>query len=227
MVWVVFDLDNTLILNLDVAPYLLLYKDTYRVLDFLQARGVIITLASFRTNVEEVLQQYNLDTYFTAVRFTADHDTDKRKKSEMIEELGQELGLSIHEAIFFDDLYQNVEECTNQLIHTVHVDPKTGITLELLFSSLLNTLLPPLYILSHHPLPEEEIGAYTGEYRVSFLTCSPQRDLAREISASHPTAMVIYVPVKSSVELFSRGEKVEVADSNVWKCLDEAVALSN
>ena len=230
-VWVVFDLDNTLILNTPVPPtsadregiQLTLYQDTQRVLQFLADRRIPIAMASFRTNAITVLQDHGLDTYFNSIRYTLDRDTDKRTKYEMIQELATELRLSIHDVIFFDDLPENVVECGDKLIHTVQVDPVQGVTLELLFDALLTSLSTPFYVLSTRVLPQEEIVSYLGEYRVVFLTCPATSDTAYDITEKQPSAVVMLVPAPNTIELFYHGRQVRVTYPDLWKCLDSAI----
>jgi HAD superfamily phosphatase (TIGR01681 family) len=237
-VWTVFDLDNTLILNTPIASTpntpigqeeLLLtpYADTQRALEFLTDRGVIITLASFRTNAEEVLRQHGIRQHFAAIEYTRDHVADQRTKSYMIEQLATKLGLSVHDAIFFDDLPENVEECNNQLIYTVPVDPRRGVTLELLFDSLIAALRPPFYIMNTRPLPQEELINYLAEYRVTFLTCGATPTLAFHLTASQPTATVMLVRDANTIELFHGKTQARVTYPDLYECLDAVIAQLN
>jgi HAD superfamily phosphatase (TIGR01681 family) len=233
-VWTVFDLDNTLILNPPVGftpispdqedEQLMPYQDTERALRFLNERGVIVTLASFRTNAEQVLRRYHLRDYFAAIRYTTDRTADTRTKTQMIQELAQQLNLSIHEAVFFDDFPANVRECTDNLIHTVHVDPKIGVSLELLFDSLYAALRPPFYVMSSRDLPVEEVTNYLSEYRVTFLDCAASADSAWIVIRKDPRATVMLVPAASTIELFHRSTHVRVVYPDLYECLDAAVA---
>jgi len=234
--WVVFDLDNTLILNTPITAtpntsigedeelVLSLYQDTERTLKFLSDRGIPIALASFRTNAEDVVKQYELRKYFAAIVHTTDRRTDKRSKSEMIHQLATKVNLSPYDALFFDDLPENVEECNNRLINTVYVDPDQGVTFELLFDSLLTALRPPFYVLSNRPLPNDELVSYLGEYRVVFLTCGANSATALDVIKYQPTATVMYVPAASTIDLFHQGIRVRVVHEDLWECLDAAVA---
>ena len=232
--WTVFDLDNTLILNAPAAAtpsspneeadlILTPYAETERVLQFLASRGVIITMASFRTNAEQVLREHGLRDYFAAIEYTQDRNRDRRSKSEMINELAEQLNLSIYDAVFFDDLEENVEECNNDLIHTIRVDERKGVTMELLFDALLNALRPPFYVMSQRPLPREGLVNYLGEYRVTFLNCGVSAQQAFQITRVQPNATVMIVPAPNTIELFHGGNQVRVTYPDLYECLDAAV----
>ena len=178
--WVIFDLDDTLIRNTpntvgavtsdgNTTPYddvdLSLYADTMRILHFLHDRGVPITLASFRTNAEEVLRDFDMLRYFSALQY----GQDRRTKLDMIHNLAEELGFNHLEAIFFDDREDNIQLTSQAFIHSVLVSPRTGVTLEQVFNAISASRNPVLYVMTDLELNEEELQAYFHDYRLSFI----------------------------------------------------------
>jgi FMN phosphatase YigB (HAD superfamily) len=233
VLWVVFDLDDTLLLNRPIDAHLRgsnspvtpdedvtieAYVDTLRVLKFLKDRGTPIALASFRTNARDVLRNFGLLQYFDDLEF----GQDNRTKVDMIHNLSRRLKLNPFDAIFFDDMPENVELCTDSLIYTVQANPHTGVTLEELFDALSAIQKQPLYVLGEANLDQSEFAAYFPDYRVSFLTCdSSSRTIDNILSVSAEyNPLIMRITGKYTIELFTPKLQLKVQGEDLYHALD-------
>lgn len=229
-VWVVFDLDNTLILNTPLGPSsddmkLNLFRDTEKVLSFLYDREIPITLASFRTNADVVLQEHDLYKYFSAITYTRDRDTDKRLKYDMIQELSSELDLSPSDAVFFDDMLENVKDCNQGLIYTIYVNPTVGVTLDLLFDALYNMTKHPLYILTRQDVNKRAISNYLKEYRMIFLDNDVSDEIAWRIADTDSNPVVLLMLNQTTIEYFYHDNRVKATHSDRYRNFDIGFSL--
>lgn len=235
--WIIFDLDDTLLLNQDTGPAirafndpitpvvmtdnirLTLYPDTLRVLQFLKSRNIPIAMASFRTNAEEVLTEFGLLKYFKALEY----GQDGRTKVTMIQQLGQRLNLDPQEAVFYDDLHENVELCNNNLIYTIKVNPHVGVTMEQLFNGLSAIQSQPLYIFNQSNVKKTELAAYFPDFRVVYLSHGGG---ARDISsvmriASNRKSLVLKVTNHYDLELHTETNIFIVHTADLYHGIDE------
>lgn len=239
MVWVVFDLDDTLLRNDPVGKTpgtplssddedvnLVAYHETERVLRYLYDREIPIALASFRTNARDTLAEFGLLSYFQALEF----GQDGRSKATMINQLAKKLKLDPYEAIFFDDNDENVELCTNKLIYTVSVHRLQGVTLAMLFNALTALRNRPLYIVTRSNIDEQELRAFFPDFRVFFLTACRGDDrsialILRETAKHNPLALRI--GVKDELSLFVNEQQYVTRSNDLYLGLDELFLQAN
>lgn len=122
----IFDLDNTLLLW-KVDKYYR-YEYEYNLKEFLEnlkCNNHILAIASHNMTPRHYLKNMDICQLFDYII-----GEYPRKKSDMIVEILENVKGKKEDVIFFDDLNSNIEDCENNGIKSIKVDPIKGLDFE-------------------------------------------------------------------------------------------------
>ena len=117
--WLVFDLDSTLLINLRPE----LFPQVKKLLLKLHQEGYTMFLCSFNREGRDILWQTSLLSCFRDTRCDVGGP-----KAPIIQELSSTYNLPLAECRFFDDCEHNIKTCTDAGIQSIKVDPEVGVT---------------------------------------------------------------------------------------------------
>ena len=116
MVWLIFDLDRTLVNRQQV-----LYPGVREILQTLNSQGYSMFVISFNPAARRILQEQHILHLFQ------DIIVKTQAKAQSIYDLSEQYSLPVQRAIFFDDSAANLETCRYYQIQCQQVDPNLGI----------------------------------------------------------------------------------------------------
>lgn len=117
---IIFDLDDTLYLESDK-----LCEDAIWCLDYLKNKGHQLAIASHNIEGLQLLHRFDIHDYFIAIECFI---PGNRTKMPLINAILDKTGQKREDVIFFDDLLENITEVSRAGIHSVKINPYSGIT---------------------------------------------------------------------------------------------------
>lgn len=128
---IIFDLDYTLY-NYNTYK---LYDGIQDLLYALKNEGYIIALASYNARAEYILKKCDIYKYFNHIEYENvmyyDYCELDDKKS-MLETIIKKTCLNHNQLLFIDDQLSNIKTAQSLGFHTLHVDRKTGVHIDML-----------------------------------------------------------------------------------------------
>jgi FMN phosphatase YigB (HAD superfamily) len=124
---IVFDFDDTITYHDIYYPFQVrfyLFEDTIPILEYLKNKGYLLAIASFNSICENILKEFNLDSYFITIQ--GKHISSKK---ELFYNIKNITNIDYHEWYFFDDNIDNILLAKSFGIISYLVNPTTGITL--------------------------------------------------------------------------------------------------
>ena len=138
IICIIFDLDDVLI-HEGFYPEIIPVDNLEYIIKNLYNDGYILAIASYNQTAKCCLEQLNLDHYFSVIIGRRDIDF----KKSMLQEIFQKLNINSSEAIFFDDVEDNITTALNLNCNGILVNYETGITIknvECLFKQYLSPI---------------------------------------------------------------------------------------
>ena len=124
---VIFDLDLTL---LDSSG---LYPEVLEILEFLKSNNVLVALASCNASAYHKLRYHGIEYFFQHVLYENWNLIEFIDwKYHMLSEILSLSGIPSNETVFFDDNDNNLNTARSLGITPVEVNPKTGVSMELI-----------------------------------------------------------------------------------------------
>jgi HAD superfamily phosphatase (TIGR01681 family) len=117
----IFDLDDTLYLRC-TTDYTILHKYIKEIIRKLHKAGKILCIASHNTSVEYCLKELDIHHLFTYII-----GEYPRNKGNMILEILEYTNINKDDAIFFDDLYKNIQAVSDLGVDSYHIKSNLGI----------------------------------------------------------------------------------------------------